>query len=136
MTRARDNDGFALITAIVILTVMMGLGLGLLFLNDSQQKASGREQASESAFNVAEAALNAQTGQLSRTFPVSEFATSCTATTSTESNGCPSAKSLEAGYPSAASATCPAGTPKDARGSAVTNQCTTYVRDIGAKRPA
>ena len=55
MRRARDDEGFALVTSIIILTVMIGLGMGLLFLTDSQQKASAREQASESAFNVAEA---------------------------------------------------------------------------------
>ena len=39
MRRARDDEGFALVTSIIILTVMIGLGMGLLFLTDSQQKA-------------------------------------------------------------------------------------------------
>jgi Tfp pilus assembly protein PilX len=132
MRRARDDEGFALVTSIIILTVMIGLGMGLLFLTDSQQKASAREQASESAFNVAEAALNAQIGQLSHSWPASEFPSSCTASSSTESNGCPGVKDLEVGYPSGASTHCPAGTPKDAWGSPLTNEWTTYVRDDGA----
>jgi type II secretory pathway pseudopilin PulG len=131
MRRARDEGGFALITSIIILTVMIGLGTGLLFLTDSQQKASAREQASESAFNVAEAALNAQIGQLSHSWAASELPYSCTASSSTEP-GCPGVKDLEVGYPNGASTHCPAGSPKDAWGSPLTNEWTTYVRDDGA----
>jgi Tfp pilus assembly protein PilX len=132
MRTARNDDGFALVTAIAVLTVILGLGLGLAFLTDSQQKAAGRSQASEAAFKVAEAALNAQIGQLSRSWPEKEkqveFPERCTATTSTETNGCPTAESLKIGYPSS-STTCPAGTQKDAWGSPLTNTWTTYVRD-------
>ena len=135
MKRAGDNDGFAVVTAIVILTVMTGLGLGLLLLTDSQQKASGREQAGETAFNVAEAALNAQIGQISRSWPSSATETRCTAETTTETNGCPSKKSLEVGYPNGASSNCPAGAQKDAWGSANTNEWTTYVRDDLGESP-
>jgi Tfp pilus assembly protein PilX len=134
MRHARDNDGFALVTAIILLSVMMGLGLGLLLLTDNQQKASAREQASESAFNVAEAALNAQIGQLSRSWPGEaglKYESRCTEATSTTTNGCPTPGSLSAGYPSS-STTCPAGAQKDAWGSALTNEWTTYVRnDVG-----
>ena len=136
MRNARDDDGFVLITAILVLTVMMGLGLGLIFYTNSQQKAAGREQASESAFNVAEAALNAQVGQVSRAWPgTKKFEeseiypkTGCTAASSTTTNGCPTAESLKVGYPSS-STTCPVGSPKDAWGSPLTNEWTTYARD-------
>jgi type II secretory pathway pseudopilin PulG len=134
MRAARSENGFALVTAIVLLTVMMGLGLGLLFLTDTQRKASTREQASETSFNVAEAALSAQVGQLSRSWPGNtglEYPTSCTAATSVATNGCPSAESLSVAYPSTGSASCPAGTPKDAWGSPLSNGWTTYVRDNG-----
>jgi Tfp pilus assembly protein PilX len=130
MRNARNDDGFALITAIILLTVMLGLGLGLLFLTDSQQKASSREQSGESAFNVAEAALNAQIGQLSHSWPSQEgnkYPKSCTQATAGEP-GCPTAESLKVGYPSS-SANCSAGTQKDAWGSPLTNEWTTYVRD-------
>jgi Tfp pilus assembly protein PilX len=134
MRHARDNDGFALVTAIILLSVMMGLGLGLLLLTDNQQKASAREQASESAFNVAEAALNAQIGQLSRSWPSEaglKYESRCTEATSTTTNGCPTPGSLSVGYPSAGTTTCPAS-QKDAWGSASTNEWTTYVRnDVG-----
>ncbi len=133
---ARDEQGFALVAAIVLLTVIMGLGLGLLLFTDSQQKASASEQASESAFNLAEAALNAQVGQLSRRWPstkeIGEEFPTCTPTTSTSTNGCPSTARMNVGYPAAGSTSCPAGTAKDAWGSPLTNQWTTYVReDLG-----
>jgi type II secretory pathway pseudopilin PulG len=136
MSRARDEQGVALVAAIILLTVIMGLGLGLLLFTDNQQKASTRQQASESAFNLAEAALNAQVGQLSRRWPNTEvigkeFPT-CTSATSTSTNGCPSAARMSAGYPVAGGTSCPAGTATDAWGSPLTNQWTTYVReDVG-----
>src|SRR5690349_15627465 len=92
MRRAGNEEGFAVVTAVVLLTVIMGLGLGLLLFTDSQQKASTREQASEAAFNVAEAALNAQVGQLSRKWPqqLEEMPRSCTSSSAnSETNDCP-----------------------------------------------
>jgi Tfp pilus assembly protein PilX len=138
MTSPRDEQGFALVAAIVLLTVILGLGLGLLLFVDSEQKASGREQASESAFNVAEAALNAQISQISRSWPAGKPASlelaqpyeteGCTAANSTASNGCPTAESMKVGYPAAGTKNCPPSI-KDAWGSPTTNQWTTYVRD-------
>jgi Tfp pilus assembly protein PilX len=141
MRQGRGEQGFALISAIILLTVILGLGMGLLLLTDTEQKASGREQASEAAFNIAEAALNAQVGQVSRAWPgqkseaypdtPSNGTIRCTAATSTETNGCPSVGSLSAGYPTASSS-CSAATPKDAWGSPLTNSWTTYVREDAA----
>jgi Tfp pilus assembly protein PilX len=131
MRRVRDEEGFALVSAIVLLTVIMALGLGLLLFTDNQQKASAREQASEAAFNVAEAALNAEVGQLSRKWPLNEteMPRTCTTTgTSTETDDCPSATDVKVD-PNTGSTTC-SGT--DAWGSPLSNQWTTYVRrDIG-----
>jgi Tfp pilus assembly protein PilX len=131
MTRARDEQGFVLVSAVVLLTVMMGLGLGLLLFADNQQHAASAEQGSEEAFNIAEAALNAQVGQVSRSWPgeaAEALPSSCTAATSTSTNGCPASGSLSVGYPKAGSGTCPTGTKGDAWGSALSNQWTTYVR--------
>jgi Tfp pilus assembly protein PilX len=135
MRRARNEEGFAVVAAVVLLTVIMGLGLGLLLFADNQQKASARQQASEAAFNVAEAALNAQVGQLSRKWPfkeprteaeaVAEMPRVCTATgTSTEANDCPNPTDLKLD-PNTSSTTC-SGT--DAWGQPLSNQWTTYVR--------
>jgi Tfp pilus assembly protein PilX len=130
---SRNEDGFALIAAIILLTVIMGLGVGLLLFSDNQQRAASREQAGESSFNVSEAALNAEIGQLSRAWPGSkalELPERCTAT-SPESSACPTAASLSAGYSYASALSCPAGTPSDPWGSPLTNRWTTYVRDDG-----
>jgi Tfp pilus assembly protein PilX len=130
MRRARNDEGFALVSAIVLLAVIMALGLGLLLFTDNQQKASAREQASEAAFNVAEAALNAEVGQLSRKWPLNEteMPRECLAGTSTETNDCPSPTDVKLD-PNTGSTTC-SGT--DAWGSSLGNQWTTYVRrDIG-----
>jgi type II secretory pathway pseudopilin PulG len=134
MRRANDEQGFVLVSAIVLLMVILGLGLGLLLFTDNQQKASAREQASESAFRVAEAALNAQVGQLSRAWPSEKGAAypeRCTATESTPS-GCPTPGSLSVAYPIAGTTACPAS-QKDAWGSPDTNEWTTYVRDDAEK---
>jgi Tfp pilus assembly protein PilX len=138
MRALRSEQGIALVAAVLLMSVMAGLGLALLLFTNNQQKASAREQANESAFDVAEAALNAQVGQLSRSWPAASGealpdeptngTVRCIATTTTAMNGCPDAGSLSASYPSS-SATCPAGTPKDRWGSATSNEWTTYVRD-------
>jgi len=140
MRHARDEDGFALGTAILLLMVIMGLGLGLMLLTDNQQKAAAREQASESAFNLAEAALNAQVGQLARTWPGTKTeaypdtvngVVRCTEATTSSTNGCPTSGSLSVAYPNTGSTACPAGANGDAWGSALNNKWTTYVRDNG-----
>jgi len=138
MSNARSESGVALVTAILLLAVMTGLGTGLLLLAENQQKASAREQASESAFNVGEAALNAQIGQLSRVWPGTKelaFPSRCTAATSTSTNGCPDAGSLNVGYPNISPVPCLAGTTTEAWQSPLTNQWTTYVRDDAAASP-
>jgi type II secretory pathway pseudopilin PulG len=117
-----------MVSAILLLTVILGLGLGLLLFADSQQKASTREQATEAAFNVAEAALNAQIGQLSRNWPTSptEMPSKCESSSVKEGaeNDCPSPIDLKLD-PNTGSTSC-SGT--DAWGSPLSNQWTTYVR--------
>src|SRR5437660_470079 len=137
MMKLRDEQGIALVTAVILLTVLLGLGMGLLLFVDNQQKASAREQSSETAHDVAEAALNAQVGQISRAWPGQSSEAypdgedngviRCTAATSTQTNGCPSVGSLSVGYPTTSGASCGVGGTKDAWGSALTNSWTTYV---------
>ena len=135
MRRLRADDGFALISAVVLLAVILGLGLGLLLFTDNQQKASAREQWTEQAFNVAEAALNAQVDQLARVWPTSANLTlaesRCTEGVSNGKNYCPPSVPLSVGYGKLTKVACPAGAVGDAWGSPVTNQWTTYVRDSG-----
>jgi len=134
MKRARQEQGSALVSSVMLVMVILGLGLGLLQFTDSEQRAAAREQWSEKAFNVAEAALNAQIGQLARVWPSNArpFESRCTEATSTATNGCPSAPSLTVGYGKTSAAMCPAGSQTEAWGSSLSNSWTTYVRDDGA----
>lgn len=129
------QDGSALVAGVILMTVLLGLGLGLLLFTDNQQKAAAREQWSEQAFNVAEAALNAQVGQLSRVWPSKENAAAvapstkrCIEGSSNGINYCPPNLPLKTGYGKLSHVTCPAGAQTEVWGSPLTNQWTTYVR--------
>jgi type II secretory pathway pseudopilin PulG len=137
MNRVREEQGFVLITAIILLTVMLGFGIALVTLANSQQSASSREQWTEGAFNLAEAALNAQVAQLSREWPgvgtheksPGSLVATCTPATSESTNYCPESAVLEKAYPSTGSTSC---TGTEAWGSPLTNKWVTYVReDLG-----
>jgi Tfp pilus assembly protein PilX len=130
MRQTRHEEGFALVSAVILLSVIMSLGLGLLMFTDNQQKASTREQQNEAAFTLAEAALNAQIGQLSHSWPTATatYPSVCTEALSATA-GCPSATSLSNSYPNTNAIPCAANAAKDAWGSALTNKWTTYVRD-------
>jgi Tfp pilus assembly protein PilX len=141
MRRLRAEDGVVLAAAIMLLGAILSVGLGLLMLTDQQQRASAREQSSEAAFNLAEAALNAQIGQLAHAWPAREEAEKkgtyppiCTPQTSTPANACPDPASLTAAYPST-STSCPTGTQSDAWGSPYASKWTTYVRDDVGESP-
>jgi Tfp pilus assembly protein PilX len=84
-TRARDigseQGGWAVVTAIVLLSVMLIMGLGLLALVDTQAKRSGKERVNDSTFNLAEGALNAEAFLISRSWPsTAPAATTCSTT--------------------------------------------------------
>ena len=134
MSRAREQNGFALLVVLFIMVVMLGLGAGMLAFADTQQTASARTVNSETAFDLAEAALNSEIFQLSRAWPATAAAgsanpTMCTATTSTLTNYCPTASELSDAYTVPASSTCAAGVGTDAWGAPVGTQWATYVRD-------
>ncbi len=129
----RQEEGFALVSAIVMLVVLLGLGLGLLLFTDTQQHAATGEQVRESAYSLAEAALNAQIFQLSQNWPTAQTLAEtrperCTEATSTSTNNCPEASGLStsAGYPAAGSCS-----GSEAWGSALSNRWSTYVRADG-----
>lgn len=69
MIRLRSEDGWALITALLLMIIMLGFGLSTLALVDTQQDVSADSRQRDTAFNVAEAALNAQTYALARSWP-------------------------------------------------------------------
>ncbi|HMJ32720.1 MAG TPA: pilus assembly PilX N-terminal domain-containing protein [Baekduia sp.] len=70
MTKTRirllhDEDGVAIIVAVVLMALMLAMGLGAVTFVDGQSKLTGAQRQRETAFNVAEAALNAQITQIS-----------------------------------------------------------------------
>ena len=125
-----------MIVAIMILLVILGIGTALLATANGQQRSAFNQQSSESAYSLAEAALNAQLYALSVQWPTSQsepaggYPSSCNAA-SNGSSYCPSNSDLSS-Y-STGSGTCPAGTPGDAwSSSSPANGWTTYVRDAGS----
>jgi Tfp pilus assembly protein PilX len=65
-TRAADEQGWALITAILLMTIMLGTILSVATFTDGQTKLGADSRKRETAFNIGEAALNAQMFALSQ----------------------------------------------------------------------
>jgi hypothetical protein len=97
--RLADERG-SIVVAVVVLTLMVTLGLATFATIGTQTELSRRERVRESAFNLAEGALNAQTfiiGRLGGGTIESPFPTSCTAGTPTTPR-CPDANGIAASY--------------------------------------
>jgi Tfp pilus assembly protein PilX len=67
--RLRSEQGWVLVTAMLVMTVMLGAGFAVLSIVDTQSKASGVERVSDSTFNLAEGVLNSDAFLLSRNWP-------------------------------------------------------------------
>jgi hypothetical protein len=67
MKRLRDDErGMVIVTAVMLLMIMVAIGLAVLSQVDTQTSQSRKERERESSFNLAEAALSAQTFVLGR----------------------------------------------------------------------
>lgn len=101
MTRARSQDGSALITAILVMATMLILGLPALSYVDGQHKASGSQRSSDAAFNLAEGVLETQVYLLSRNWPGSQATAHPAPCSSTApSAGCPAPAQITASFTS------------------------------------
>ena len=67
--RFRSERGSAIITAVALMMVMLGVGLAAFALADDQSTQSTKERGRESSFNFAEALLDTQAFILSRGWP-------------------------------------------------------------------
>ncbi|MDQ1700850.1 MAG: hypothetical protein QOF57_102 [Frankiaceae bacterium] len=99
--RCSDERGWALITALILMTIMMGVGLTTYSYVDQQTNQSRVGRTRETAFNLAEAALNAQLFALSREWAgkgqvASPYAPCTQASVSTR---CPNAANLYSLFP-------------------------------------
>jgi Tfp pilus assembly protein PilX len=101
VSRARSQDGSALIIAILVLAMMLTLGLPALAYVDGQQQASGDQRSGDSAFNLAEGVLETQVYLLSRNWPASQATArpaTCAGTTAVA--GCPDPAQITASFTS------------------------------------
>jgi Tfp pilus assembly protein PilX len=67
--RLSDDQGWALITAILLMTIMLGTVLSVASFIDGQTRQGAATRKRETAFNLTEAALNAQIFALSQDWP-------------------------------------------------------------------
>ena len=98
-TRLKRDEGWAVLTAILVLGILVSLSLPLLSMIDSQQRQTAHERKSESSFNLAEAAYDSMVFVLSNDWPSAStgaFPTTCTAASATTK--CPSADVLATAY--------------------------------------
>src|SRR4051812_17492948 len=125
---ARDEGGWALVTALMLMAVMVVGGASLMAAVDTETNSSKVERQRETAFNLAEAALNAQLFALSRDWAGKGMAANAAANTAANpypawctpastTSRCPSSPALTSAFASA-----------DAPGAT----WTTTVRDDGA----
>jgi Tfp pilus assembly protein PilX len=67
--RLRSESGWALVTAVVLVTVMVSVGLAAMALVDNQNRQSGNQRQRESSLNLDEGAVYAQGFVLTQNWP-------------------------------------------------------------------
>ena len=98
MKRLRDERGTIIVTAVMTLTIMVALGLAAMSQVDTQTSQSRQERERESSFNLAEAALSAQTfvlGRLGTGTAVKPYPSSCSTASSSDFYCPPSAQLMK-----------------------------------------
>jgi hypothetical protein len=100
--RLSGDEGWAMATAIVVMSLMVGLGVTFLAFVDNQTRSSARERARDSEFNHTESLLNVQAYMLSTRWPATAsaaFPTICNqGNAGTYSDKCPTASVLSSSY--------------------------------------
>jgi len=95
----RDEGGWAVLTAMLLLVIMLGVGAATYGYVDGQTQQSRVGRVKESAFNTAEAVMNAQIFQLGRDWPANDTSyPSCTQASTAPR--CPSTVQLRAHFAS------------------------------------
>jgi hypothetical protein len=96
--RLGDERGIALVVALLVAGLMLGLGLAMLSYVDQQSSQSGTERVRESTLTLSEGALNAQANLLAGSWPKSASSAFVPCTQSSTSSSCPDVASLLAGF--------------------------------------
>jgi hypothetical protein len=80
--RFDDEGGWALMTTVLVMAILMAIALPLMTMVDTQQAGTAAERKSEGSFNIADAALNASVFILADDWPAdstTSYPSSCTA---------------------------------------------------------
>ena len=121
--RARSEQGYALVTAMIVMGLMLSMGLAIFAYSDGHTRQTHTERIRESSFNLAERALEQQTFKLSRSWAgaaATAYPSACVPTTG--SAVCPNSAQLISGG--------------DAPDATASTTWTTIVRDNGDADPA
>ena len=96
--RLKQEGGFAVATAITVMTLMIMFGLATLAMVDNQTRQSGQERVKETSYNVAEASLSNVVFSMSKPWPgtADQSLTDCTRTATAPR--CPSAAAMASGF--------------------------------------
>ena len=95
----REEEGWAVLIAIAVMTAILATGVGILAFVDGVQKQSGSERVKETSFNLAEATLNNEALLLSDKWPSTVAAARpATCTRTGPATGCPSAATLATSF--------------------------------------
>lgn len=100
MTRIVNNlrreEGWVVVTAVIVIGLMMGIGLATYATVDTQTAQSRVERERDASFNLAESALYAEAFVLGRDWPTaaSQYPLACTETPDVEIRGCPTPADL------------------------------------------
>jgi Tfp pilus assembly protein PilX len=80
--RTRDEGGWAIVTAMMVMTAMLIIGLATVAFVDGESRSSAHERQSEARLNLTEGALSTELYQLSHAWPTSAASgfTDCTPT--------------------------------------------------------
>jgi Tfp pilus assembly protein PilX len=105
---ARNEEGWAMITALILLAIMMSTSLALMAYMDNQTTQTAKTRQRETAFNFAESALNSQIFTLSQTSSAtagwpgsSTYSYSACTQANTNTAQCPADSRLKALFPTA-----------------------------------
>jgi hypothetical protein len=85
MTRLRAQDGYAVATAMIVMTLMLTIGVAATLYVNAETNSSRRERVQESRLNLTEGVVSAQIFQLSRNWPATAdyaYPAACTQTSS------------------------------------------------------
>jgi Tfp pilus assembly protein PilX len=91
-----DESGWALVVAMSVMIIMLGVGLAIAATADTQINAAGKDRVRESALNLAEGALTAQQYRLPYDWPSSQnqYPSQCPNPLNASDSRCPNSAAL------------------------------------------